>query len=76
MQRRNGCTLCVHYEWDVELDMPTCAAFPEGIPDEIYVGGFDHRTEFDGDQGIRFEAANEEDAERYDMVMNAPRIGR
>lgn len=73
MQKRNGCPLCVHYLWDVELDAPTCAAFPEGIPDAIYVEGFDHRAEYDGDQGIRFQAESEEDAEQYDLVMNAPR---
>ena len=32
-----------------------CAAFPDGIPDAIYLGGFDHRKPFKGDNGIRFE---------------------
>lgn len=32
-----------------------CAAFPDGIPEDIYPGGFDHRREYPGDHGIRFE---------------------
>jgi hypothetical protein len=34
-----------------------CPAFPDGIPDEIYLGAFDHRKAFKGDNGIRFELA-------------------
>ena len=32
-----------------------CEAFPNGIPDAILDGGFDHRKRFKGDKGIRFE---------------------
>lgn len=32
-----------------------CAAFPDGIPDAIYLEGFDHREPFPGDHGIRFD---------------------
>lgn len=35
-----------------------CAAFPDGIPDAIYEGGFDHRQPFRGDKGIRFVLAD------------------
>jgi hypothetical protein len=39
----------------VDRWIPYCAAFPERVPNEIYLGGFDHRNEFPGDQGIRFQ---------------------
>ena len=34
----------------------TCKAFPNGIPDEIWEGNFDHRKPYSGDHGILFEA--------------------
>lgn len=34
-------------------DGPTCAAFPDGIPEPI-LNGFDHRRPFPGDGGVRF----------------------
>lgn len=48
-----------------------CAAFPDGIPDAIYVGGFDHRQPFDGDGGIRYqmEAGAEDRLEAYEARM-------
>jgi len=47
------CLDCVH------LRMPplTCAAFIDGIPNEILSGDFDHVEPFDGDNGIMFEKA-------------------
>ena len=48
-----GCTRFIRSE--TRSRPPTCAAFPDGIPEDIYPGGFDHRQEHPGDHGIRFE---------------------
>lgn len=42
---------------------PNCEAFPEGIPAEILLGGFDHRGAFPGDGGVRFEQKPGEEGE-------------
>jgi len=34
---------------------PACTAFPEIIPDAIFLRGFNHRKPFQGDNGILFE---------------------
>jgi hypothetical protein len=36
---------------------PACDAFPGGIPQEIWLGGADHRLPFEGDGGLRFDLA-------------------
>lgn len=59
------CWACKHSRGDSdEIDgilTGTCDAFPDGIPLEIYAGGFDHRKEFAGDNGVRFEPVTEEE---------------
>jgi hypothetical protein len=52
----SACVFCLHYhqERNEQTDeLPSCNAFAE-IPDEIFLGSFDHNEEFPGDNGIRF----------------------
>ena len=41
------CFLCAHYKSGLDPtnphDQPTCLAFPDRIPERIFLGGFDHR---------------------------------
>lgn len=46
------CRHCRHLEL---LNHRTCAAFPEGIPDELWWAYRGHREPFPGDQGIQYE---------------------
>lgn len=50
------CLACKHYRTD---GVPACDAFPDGIPDEIRRGDFDHRDKFEGDNGIRWDPEKE-----------------
>ncbi len=34
--------------------IPHCDAFPDKVPAEIYLGGFDHRRPYPSDNGILF----------------------
>lgn len=44
------CPTCKHYQLNEQ-----CDAFAEGIPDEIFLGWFDHREPWPDDNGIRWE---------------------
>jgi hypothetical protein len=46
------CTLCAHRQ---DIARHTCAAFPDGIPDEIWNGENDHTQPYPGDRGVLFE---------------------
>jgi hypothetical protein len=46
------CSFCRHFRWEIEGE--TCAAFPDGIPLEIWVGAHTHQQPFPGDNGVRF----------------------
>lgn len=51
-----------------DKDHPTwwCEAFPDGIPEDIGSGNFDHRKAHAGDRGIRFEL-DPAQADRLDL---------
>lgn len=55
-----ACAFCKHLTDVVD---GTCAAFPYGIPDEIWSAENNHRAPFEGDRGIQFEWADGFDAE-------------
>lgn len=52
------CTACINL-----FDWPTCMAFPDGIPDDILLGTFDHTNSWPkskeyplGDHGVKFKS--------------------
>lgn len=50
------CVTCEHFDSTVGVrEKKRCAAFPDGIPDEIWRGDNDHSVPYPGDHGIRFE---------------------
>ena len=51
MPQSTQCHDCLHYSGEFK-----CEAFLEGIPRAIYTGEHDHKEEFEGDNGIRFES--------------------
>lgn len=47
------CNFCARHE----IFGKTCAAFPSGIPEEIWSGADGHATPRDGDHGLQFAPA-------------------
>ena len=48
------CFTCIHLFLTAET--LCCAAFPDGIPEAIITGDFDHSKPYPGDHGIRYES--------------------
>lgn len=66
------CAGCDHLDRTADLGAERCAAFPNGIPAEIFLEGGDHRRPFRGDNGIQYREAAwaEGHAEDYDAARS------
>lgn len=69
------CSMCAHWVPGLadQSGIQKCAAFPAGIPDEIWDGLHDHREPL-GDEKILFEpdeGVTEEDVEEWDRMVTA-----
>lgn len=47
------CATCKHLH--TKANKTTCDAYPEGIPDGILLGYFNHTKPFPGDRGVTYE---------------------
>jgi hypothetical protein len=47
------CSTCRH--WDHQKSDRRCTAFPDGIPDEIWLGENDHKSPFPDDNGVQYQ---------------------
>ena len=65
------CLGCRHYDRTAPGPGIRCAAFPDGVPEEIFLSGADHREPFDGDRGIQFEPIDDE-AVAYAELLFSP----
>lgn len=74
MIRSTGlCTFCAHVQNAPDgVDGMACAAYPQGIPDQILYGGLDHRQPLADDNGITFEP----DTESFTPVQIQAHIDR
>jgi len=53
------CFKCKHLLPPVGAWGYRCVAFPDGIPDEIFVCAVDHLKPYDGDNGVQFEPVDD-----------------
>ena len=51
---QSQCTACTHLDRQVDVSH-LCNAFPDGIPDEIWVNEVMHTRGYPGDHGIHLE---------------------
>jgi hypothetical protein len=64
------CSICKHFKVDSmpptrgEKPKPSCAAFPDGLPLEVWLGKNKHITPIAGDHGIQFERVEMPEGEK------------
>lgn len=49
------CLHCKHYHWTEKKNIQSCEAFPDGIPEDIFMNHINHNAPYPGDNGILFE---------------------
>jgi hypothetical protein len=54
------CSACARLEAKPDAIGYRCEAFPDAIPDAIYLDGADHRQPIEGDHGVRFVLAEDD----------------
>ena len=59
------CAWCKHYQIG---SVPSCAAFPEGIPRDIFTNAVSHLKPYPKDNGIQFEAIPETPKEMAEFI--------
>ena len=64
------CSFCKHFHRD-KRGIATCNAYPSetGIPRRILWNQHDHRQQYHGDHGIRFEPVDDEAAEFVEAMF-------
>ena len=51
----NSCIKCKHFQYK-NKEANACDAFPNGIPNDIFLGKNNHHEPYRGDNGIQFES--------------------
>ena len=59
------CAICTHLVRPGTGHGLTCAAFPDGIPDDLYYNRHEHQQPYPGDNGIRWQPKSREAAETW-----------
>jgi hypothetical protein len=69
---RNAAIQCATCKNQIRRTL-TCKAFPEGIPDIITSGKFDHREPYPGDNGIMYDPIDPNNPKAAPYVKLKPR---
>ena len=61
-----NCSMCAHYQGEQR-----CQAFPDGIPNPLWIGESLHREPYSGDGGIRYQPKRIEPFDLEDISHDA-----